>query len=160
MSTFGEKINGLRKAQGMTQDALAEQLGVTAQAVSKWERDESMPDVALLPPLARTFGVTIDSLFGREPETRYLPAAQRNFDEMILRINVDGPEDKVKVNIPLALVKVVLEVGASMDSVSFGGADLSKIDFDAIVRLVESGAVGKLVEIETGDGETVVIEVV
>ena len=160
MSTFGEKINALRKAQGMTQDALAEQLGVTAQAVSKWERDESMPDVALLPPLARTFGVTIDSLFGMEPETRYLPAAQRNFDEMVLRIYVESSEDKVKVNLPLVLVKAALEMGIGMDSVSFGGADLSKIDFDAIVRLVESGAVGKLVEIETGDGETVVIEVV
>ena len=50
--TIGKRIMTLRKSRGMTQDQLAEQVGVTAQAVSKWENDISCPDINLLPRLA------------------------------------------------------------------------------------------------------------
>ena len=63
---FGERIAALRKAAGLTQEALAQQLGVTNQAVSKWESDQCCPDIMLLPALADVFGVTVDALFGRE----------------------------------------------------------------------------------------------
>jgi len=53
-----------RKRLGLTQDALAEQLGVTAQAVSKWENDQSCPDIAMLPKLAEIFGISADELLG------------------------------------------------------------------------------------------------
>ena len=55
----------------MTQDALAEQLGVTAQAVSKWENDQSCPDITMLPKLAKIFGITTDELLGVEREKVY-----------------------------------------------------------------------------------------
>lgn len=64
--TFGDIIMKYRKELGLTQEALANQLGVTNQAVSKWESDQSCPDVALLPKIADLFGITIDQLFGRE----------------------------------------------------------------------------------------------
>ena len=62
--TLGKRIVSHRKRLGITQDRLAEQLGVTAQAVSKWENDQSCPDIAMLPKLADIFGITIDELLG------------------------------------------------------------------------------------------------
>lgn len=62
-SHMGENIASLRRAAGLTQELLADRLGVTSQAVSKWERQLSCPDVSLLPAMADVFGVTIDELF-------------------------------------------------------------------------------------------------
>ena len=62
--TLGKRIIANRKRLNMTQDKLAEQLGVTAQAVSKWENDQSCPDIAMLPKLAELFGISIDTLLG------------------------------------------------------------------------------------------------
>ncbi len=64
--SFGNKIAQYRKQLGLTQEALAIQLGVTNQAVSKWESDVCYPDIALLPKLADIYGVSLDVLFGRE----------------------------------------------------------------------------------------------
>jgi len=64
--TLGKRIVANRKRLGMTQDQLAEQLGVTAQAVSKWENDQSCPDITMLPKLAEIFGITADELLGME----------------------------------------------------------------------------------------------
>lgn len=62
-SNMGENIAQLRRCIGMTQEMLAYRLGVSAQAVSKWERQLSCPDVSLLPAMADIFGVSIDELF-------------------------------------------------------------------------------------------------
>ena len=72
---IGNIIATYRKAMNITQDALAQQLGVTNQAVSKWESDQSCPDVMLLPKLADIFGITVDELFGRpaQPTGAALP---------------------------------------------------------------------------------------
>lgn len=60
---IGEKIKKLRKAKNISQESLANVLGVTFQAVSKWETGTTAPDVSLIPPLANYFGVSIDELF-------------------------------------------------------------------------------------------------
>lgn len=73
--TLGSRITYHRKQLGMTQDKLAEQLGVTAQAVSKWENDQSCPDIAMLPRLADLFGITTDELLGR-PQTEIVREAE------------------------------------------------------------------------------------
>lgn len=62
MNSFGEFLYELRKEQGMTQAELAQKLNVTNKAVSKWETGEAMPETALLLPIARIFGVTVDEL--------------------------------------------------------------------------------------------------
>ncbi|MBQ6844401.1 MAG: helix-turn-helix transcriptional regulator [Agathobacter sp.] len=67
--TLGNKISELRKAKGMTQEALANQLGVSNQAVSKWEANQSCPDIQLLPTIADLFEISLDALFGREEKT-------------------------------------------------------------------------------------------
>ena len=65
--TMGKRISDLRKGKGMTQEQLAQLLGVTPQAVSKWENDLSCPDISILPQLAEALGVTTDELLGRTP---------------------------------------------------------------------------------------------
>jgi len=70
--TLGKRIAAHRKALGLTQDALAEQLRITAQAVSKWENGQSCPDITMLPKLAEIFGCTTDALLGIAPKE--LPA--------------------------------------------------------------------------------------
>ncbi len=65
---IGTKIKGLRLAASMTQEQLAQRLGVSAQAVSKWESGTNMPDIQLLPELSVIFGVSIDSLFDMTDE--------------------------------------------------------------------------------------------
>ena len=68
--TLGMMISSLRKEKGMTQLQLAEIMGVTDKAVSKWERDLSAPDVNSIPKLAETFGVTVDELMQVKTETK------------------------------------------------------------------------------------------
>ncbi len=63
MEKIGIRISTLRKQQNMTQMELADRLGISFQAVSNWERGNTMPDIAKLPELAEVFGVTIDELF-------------------------------------------------------------------------------------------------
>ena len=66
--TFGEKLQSLRQRAGMSQDALAERLQVSRQAVSRWERDETMPETDKVVALADIFGVTTDYLLRLQPE--------------------------------------------------------------------------------------------
>ncbi len=65
--TLGKRILQNRKRLGLTQDQLAERLGVTAQAISKWENDQSCPDITMLPRLAEIFGISTDELLGVAP---------------------------------------------------------------------------------------------
>lgn len=61
-----ERIFVLRKSMGVTQEELARVLGVTNQAVSKWESAQCSPDIQLLPDIADYFGVSVDELMGHE----------------------------------------------------------------------------------------------
>ena len=83
---LGNKIAYYRKKLSITQDALAQQLGVTNQAVSKWESDQCCPDVMLLPKIADVFSVTIDELFGREQQQKRFSSANEWPDDNILRV--------------------------------------------------------------------------
>lgn len=67
---IGKQIRELRLRRGVTQETLAEALGCSAQAVSKWEREESAPDIGMLPQLSAYFGVTIDQLFALSDDAR------------------------------------------------------------------------------------------
>lgn len=67
--TLGRRIARLRLEHGMTQERLAGIAGVSAQAVSKWENDQSAPDIMLLPVLAKAFDVTVGALLGVESVT-------------------------------------------------------------------------------------------
>lgn len=160
--SIGNRISHFRKEKGYTQEEMAEKLGVTPQAVSKWENDISYPDILLLPKIAEMLGVSVDELLSGESkkDTNFLPEGQRkNIDDMMFRIYVNSADgDKVRVNLPMALVKLGLEMGMKMPQVS-GNNSLKDIDFEQLIFMVESGLIGKLVEIESADGDTVEIVV-
>lgn len=158
--SIGNRITKYRKAKGLTQEDLAAQLGVSSQAVSKWENDVSCPDISLLPQLCKVLGITTDELLtGKSDEVRMLPASERkSLEELVMRIRVDSAQgDKVRVNLPMTLVKVGLEIGMEMNlSMAGAGGDVMKnIDMQKIVELVERGLIGKLVEVESAEGDTV-----
>ena len=160
--TIVNRIQKYRKEKGLTQEELAAQLGVSSQAVSKWENDASCPDISLLPLLCRILGITTDELLtGRNDEVRLLPVDQRkSLDELTLRVKVDsGQGDKVRVNLPMSLVKICLELGVDIAPNFAEGMDsLRNIDLSKIMELVERGAIGKLVEVESAEGD--IVEVV
>ena len=68
--TLGMMISSLRKEKGMTQLELAEKMGVTDKAVSKWERDLSFPDINSIPKLAEVFEISVDELMQVKTETK------------------------------------------------------------------------------------------
>lgn len=102
---LGERLLALRKASGMTQEQLAEKVFVTRQAVSKWERGESVPDLDILVALSEMYGVTLDELVlgdAPRPARESIPAEER--DEAFIRAR------KKRVFLKAALV-FVLAVG-------------------------------------------------
>ncbi|MCH5324374.1 MAG: helix-turn-helix transcriptional regulator [Eubacterium sp.] len=68
--TIGENIKNLRTKQHITQEQLAESLGVSPQAVSRWENESAYPDIAMLPVIADIFDITVDRLLGTDNERR------------------------------------------------------------------------------------------
>ena len=74
--TLGRRIQEARKAAGLSQESLGERLGVSRQAVSKWEADAAVPELENLIAMSRIFGVTIGALLGVEPETAEEPSAE------------------------------------------------------------------------------------
>lgn len=157
--TIGKRIARLRKEHGLSQEKLAEKLGVSAQAVSKWENDMSCPDIGLLPELAKLLEVTADELLtGKSDAVRLMPADRRKpLDELTLRIKVNSADgDRVRVNLPLPLLKVCLEMGVEIAPNYVSGVDaLKKLDMKQIMDLAEKGTIGKLVEVESADGDIV-----
>ncbi len=86
--TFGSRISALRKEKGMTQSALAEKMGVTDKAVSKWERDLSFPDVGSLPKLAQIFELSVDELLQGTPVPKAETAGENAGD--LVRLILKG----------------------------------------------------------------------
>lgn len=66
--TLGARLQELRLRCGMSQDALADKLGVSRQAVSKWERDEATPDLDKIIKLSELYGISLDALLKEEPQ--------------------------------------------------------------------------------------------
>jgi transcriptional regulator with XRE-family HTH domain len=162
--SIGQRIAERRKAIGLTQEMLAEAMGVSGQAVSKWENDISCPDITLLPALAKKLGMTLDELLvgeGESPRAEVVPLAERkDFSKMMLRIKVlssDG--DKVNINIPMPLLKALIDMGVSPNMVGGDKMKDANIDWKSIMMMIENGVIGKLMEIESSDGDTVEIVV-
>jgi len=160
--SIGNRISKFRKAKGLTQEALANLMGVSSQAVSKWETDASCPDIAALPQLCRILGITADELLtGKTNEVKLLPAEERkSLDQLTLRIKVDSVAgDKVRVNLPMSLVKVGLEMGVDLSGNISGAESLKNVDLNKVLELAERGLIGKLVEVESAEGDTVEVVV-
>lgn len=158
--TIGKRIAALRREKNLKQDDLAQMLEVSPQAVSKWENDQTCPDISLLPKLAKILGVSVDELLSDkqelQPVVTLVPEDQRkDIKDMMLRIVVDSADgDKVRVNLPMALVLLAMEMGMEMPQVS-GNDALKDIDWAQVMELVRHGAMGNLIEVESADGDIV-----
>lgn len=86
--TFGEKLKEIRKRFGFTQEELSELINVSRQAITKWERDEGLPDITNLQELSKLFGLTID----------YLLSNDNNLPALTLRKKLDKDKYKSKLS--------------------------------------------------------------
>ena len=82
--TFGNMVAELRRQSGMTQLELAEKMGVTDKAVSKWERDLSFPDINSVPKLAEIFGVSVDELMQVKTNSKESSLSEKSVKRSIL----------------------------------------------------------------------------
>ena len=159
METLGTRICRLRKEKGLTQEDLAKKFNISVQAVSKWENDNSSPDISVLLELSSLLGVTVEYLLGGEYPQQDVKVEVKDIKKLVLRIKVlskDG--DKVNVNLPMPIILIALETGMTLPQIN--GNDLLKnIDFKEIIKLVEQGVIGELVSIESADGDIVKIVV-
>lgn len=157
-TTFGTRIAALRREKEWKQDELAEKLGVSPQAVSKWENAQTCPDISLLPLLAKILGVSVDELLtGKKeeaPAVRMLPENERkDIGDMMLRIVATSANgDVARVNLPLAIIEVAMDSGLNLSQFS-GNEALKNIDLSRIMNMVRQGAIGNLVEVEGADGD-------
>ena len=156
--TLGERIASLRKKAGLTQEELAEKLGISPQAVSKWENDISCPDIMTLPLIAELYGITIDELFKNDElqsNVVYEKIEQLDESKLFMRVYVETVHgDTVKVSLPYPIVKEIVNVGKSLSSV-VSGVDLSGVDFESIFAMVKKGLLGEFVNVKSQNGDIV-----
>jgi|SRR5690554_5439997 len=157
--SFGEQFSRLRKEKKFTQERIAELLGVSPQAVSKWENDLSYPDIELLVDIAELLDTSIDDLLGaKKTEVAIVPEAERkSVDELFLRLIVNSSDgDKVRINVPVSLLIAGLELGVE-PQITMNHDALKSIDFKQLINMIEKGVIGKLLEVESSDGDIVEI---
>lgn len=155
---IGNNIAALRKQKGITQEELANALGVSPQAVSKWENNSSCPDISLLTGIADYFGITVDTLLRSESEkiigdtkieiTEHHPMSN-NKKINIKIVQQNGKENNVKV--PFGFVKLGLNISSM-----FG---LDKSISEKINTLLEEN-VTDVVDVNTENGEHITITLV
>ena len=177
--TLGEKLNYMRKKSGFTQEEIAVRLGVSPQAVSKWENDLSCPDIMLLPEIAKLYGKTVDELLctddfnavqekANNPDTEKseqnteanenLSRKDSGSGNMFIKVNVLSQSgDNINVKLPVTLLEPIkgLFENVKINNAAVGGIDLSKIDFDMIFKLVDSGVMGEIVNVVSQNGDVI-----
>lgn len=160
--SIGNRIAKYRKMKGMTQEELANMLGVSSQAVSKWETDSSCPDIGLVAALCGALGITADELLtGNSSEVKRVPVEQRKrLDEIILRVKVKSSDgDQIRLNLPMSLVKLSFDMGFEVVGGINGTDAMKNINWSQIVNMAENGAIGKIIEVESSDGDLIEVTV-
>ena len=116
--TIGSFIAALRKANGMTQQALADRLNISNKSVSRWERDECAPDLSLIPALAEIFGVTCDELlkgeriFTEPQHEKNEPKVEKQLKALINR-STSSFKTLIWISLTLSVVGLVCMFGIS-----------------------------------------------
>lgn len=155
---IGNNISLLRKSRNLTQEELAAALGVSAQAVSKWENNSSCPDVSLLTDISDFFSVSVDELLRSENDDIISSAykidadsakSENNYKKNVC-INITQPDGKKNtIRIPFSFVKSGLKI------VRVFGLDNKTAD--KISELVNGESIDKIVDIDTEKGEHITI---
>ncbi len=166
--TLGRRIQALRKEAGLTQEALAEKMGITAQAVSKWENDLSCPDIMTLPLLCKVLHTTADTLLTGESAASAPSVPAKKPEELVVRMTIvteDG--DRFQVNLPFTVFRLtalhdMLSFTVSLDEGEVAVDDflrtLQDMDLKQLVRLIEDGARGVLADAGEGNRLTIWVE--
>ena len=121
--TLGMMISTLRKEKGMTQLELAEKMGVTDKAVSKWERDLSFPDISSIPKLAEIFEVSVDELMQVKTETK--ENIGKNKVDVIVDTALKGIGVAMGIAVTVLSVLGVLETNSAFVMLGIGLASVS-----------------------------------
>ncbi len=146
---IGKNIAYFRRKRGFTQSGLGEMLGVSNQAVSKWESEMTMPDVMLLPEIAKALGVTLTDLYDSPDEKREdLPlgeSGERGEDRRILIIHVVADDADVKTQMPVSAIRSVF--GNQLIKQYLGDGEGDQIA--ALLAMLDQNATGTLVNVDT-----------
>ncbi len=121
---IGKNIKKLRVEKGITQEQLAAHLGITYQAISKWETEANTPDISMLPEIARYFGISIDALFGMYESIT--PIADFIRDDDVVRIVQMRGSEVIKCDASDRPFMLVLpkEIDATVNVEIFGEANI------------------------------------
>ena len=117
-NTIGQFIAALRKANGMTQQDVADRLNVSNKAVSRWERDECAPDLSVIPALAEMFGVSCDELLKGErimesaPAEKKEPRVEKQIKNLVTK-TLSGFKTLIWISLAVAVVGLVCMFGIS-----------------------------------------------
>ena len=103
--TVGERIQQLRKAAGLSQEQLAEQIDVSRQSVSKWELNDAAPEISKIIALSELFGVSTDELLKGAESTHAAPTRQESIDT-IARLN--AAEKRIRTGFIAAIAGLIL----------------------------------------------------
>ena len=157
--SLGKRIAELRKEKGLKQEVVAERLAVSPQAVSKWENDQTCPDISVLPLLAEILGVTVDKLLTGKDPTPIVQLASSEEKDLVLRMEIVAVDGSVvRTNIPMSIANQYLSSDACsiVLTEAFQGQDF---DLKSLLSLAQFGVVGNLVEIQGADGSALRIYV-
>ena len=140
MNSIGRTIQCLRKAKGVTQEKMAQQIGVSFQAISKWENEYTLPDIMLLPAIADYFGVSIDDLF--QFKANILTSKERLISFMlkngILRFSSSAEDEKQEYRINSERFTTNMQLNAIGEEFAEILLD-ERVAFDAIMGVAYHG---------------------
>lgn len=172
-TTLGERIAELRKKHNYTQEEFSQLLGITAQAVSKWENGVSCPDIMLLPKLSQLLGVTIDELMGVKPiadekprdqaeavqSAQHFTIPQTELKKLKVRLHIiDNKGKHFNVTLPVSFVLRATGMGIKISTI-LGNSAISDVQTEQILNLLKSGATGEVFDFCGEDGTKITIEI-
>ncbi len=163
IDTLGKRIAAKRKQHNLTQEEFSELLGVTAQAVSKWENDASCPDIMLLPKISEILEVSIDELMGVKSETyskeQILVSEVIDVNKLKFRVHIiDNRGKPINITLPMAFVMKLANVGIKISGI-IGTTVVDDLQLGQILELIKNGVTGEVFDLTTDDGTNVKIEI-
>ena len=139
MNTIGQNIAELRKKKGLTQEELAKKMCVTAQAVSKWERDASYPDVTALSTLAKVLGVSVSAIVEGEqgvPELKEADADAIARRVLVITFRMGAADMDMTLRFPVTALKKMMNNGVLRQLID------DEEDYSQISSVLESAVDG------------------
>ncbi len=165
---LGNNISERRKAMGLTQEELATKLGVSPQAVSKWENNLSCPDISLLPDISKLFNISVDELLGVSSPNNNAETTKNEevhsdvtYEEPVytgkkatkLLITTERNGKTTNIKFPLGIVRFGLNIGGI-----FGG--LTGEQANAVEDAIKTGLMGEILSVDGENGEKVTISLI